>query len=228
MRSFSGSRSLPRCRRPRIGLAILLMLPWVAHCDTGRPVAESTILSFVTAVQAEDLDSLFCLLTGASGDAVATEEGTDRDAFDAWARSRYEAYLRGRDDGEVDLGDDGIGLVKAFALGKGTFFTLSNVRRDDETMTVDTLVRFAYSRIDISDFPPGTVFYACALPMGRIHAIRVPFGRQRVTREVLETVRVRWNLVRSSATARCPEGWTVASVTALPETATESRVEWVF
>jgi hypothetical protein len=217
-------------RRPIFLRTVLaLTVVGLTCCDSGRGTAERTIFSFVNAVQSENVDALRCLLAGASrevADPAAAE--AERRAFDGWVRSRYTDYLVGRDDGAVELGDDGIVLTKAFALGKGTFYEISRVERTDGTLIVDTEVRLAYGEIDISGLPPGTVFYACGLPMGAIEAVTIPRGSAEVEADVLETVRVRWTLVPDVASAECGERWTVASAVALPESATTREIVWEF
>jgi hypothetical protein len=211
------------------GIVPAVVLLAMAGCDSGRRTAERTIFSFVNAVQKEDVDALRCLLSGASRvveDPAAAE--AERQAFDGWVRGRYTEYLIGRDQGGVELGDDGIVLTKALALGKGTFYEISNVRRVDETLVVDTEVRLAYGEIDISGLPPGTVFYACGSPTGAIEAVTIPYGEAEVEADVLETVRLRWTLVPGVTTPECGERWTVASAVPLPESATTREIVWEF
>ena len=207
----------------------MLAVAGLTCCDSGRGQAERTIFSFVNSVQSENVDALRCLLAGASReveDPTAAEAA--RGAFDAWVRSRYTEYLVGRDEGAVEFGDDGIVLTKAFALGKGTFYEISRVRPVDEMLIVDTGVRLAYGEIDISGLPPGTVFYACGLPIGAVEAVTIPRGAAEIEVEVLDTVIVRWTLVHGEPTPECGERWTVASVVALPESATTRDIVWEF
>jgi hypothetical protein len=207
----------------------LVLVALVVGCDSRRRAAEGTIFSFVKAVQTEDLDALRCSLAGADlGSEDLAEAAARRQVFDQWARSRYTAYLVGRDAGGVDLGDDGIVLAKAFALGKGAYYTVESIRDTAEVIVVDTLVRFAYGDIDISGFPPGTVFYACGTPLGRIEALTIPHGAASVDAEVLTTVTVRWELVPALETGDCPERLTVARVEALPESVTSQEITWEF
>ena len=187
------------------------------------------VFSFLSAVQLEDHDALYCLLYGASkieggADAVAAR----REAFDAWVEGRYDEYFTGRDTGRLDLGDDGIVLAKAFALGKGTYYTLRSVRPDGDSLVVVMDVTFAYGEINIADLPPRTTFYVCTLPVGTIRPVRIPTGTADFTLEVLDSIAVRWTLVRAEPTSACPEGWAVADVTPLDETATTTEVTWEF
>ena len=207
----------------------LVLAGAVVSCDTGRGAAQRTIFSFVDAVQTENLDALHCLLAGADpGVEDDAEAEARRQVFDEWARSRYTTYLVGRDAGGMDLDGDGIVLAKAFALGKGAYYTFESIRHAEDAIVVDMHVRFAYGDIDITGFPPGTVFYACGTPLGRIEALTIPRGAGSVSADVLATVDVRWTLVLAAPTADCPERWTVATVEALPESATSQEITWEF
>jgi hypothetical protein len=209
-------------------LATLVLL--TCQCAGGRSIAERTIFAFVDAVQSRNTEALFCLLAGAyvPGDdpEVAASGRAD---FDAWIASRLDAYLSERDSGFVDLGDDGVALTLAFALGRGTYYTLLSVDGDGaDRLVADTEVRFAYADIDISGLPPGTVMYFCGSPLGAIRTVTVPAGSDETREEVLETVVVRWTLVREPETPACPGGWKVASAVPLAGTVETRQVSWVF
>lgn len=198
-------------------------------CAPGRSTAEEVLQQFTTAVQAEDLDALYCLLAGAAQtDETGAEPAVQREAFDRWVHSRFRAYLDGRDRGGEPFGDDGILLVKTFALGKGTFYTVDAVTLNDGVQEVATTVRFGYGNVNYSTFSAGTTFYLAAVPVGRVVAVRVPHRPDEIDAEVLETVRVRWRLVRAAATPSCAERWAVASVDAVPGSEMTSQVSWLF
>jgi hypothetical protein len=212
------------------GAALLLLGFAVMACLPGRGEAERTLIAFLDAVQAENLDTLYCRLAGASHKESGIDDpAARRAAFDAWARARYETYLAGRDRGGVELEDDGIALVKTFALGKGTFYRIVEVRPRSLThLEVDTEVRFAYGHIDLGVLTPGVTFYAAGAPPGRIHATRVPEGHDSITQELLESVTVRWTLRRMPASEACPAGWTVEAARPVPQSATTTRITWTF
>jgi hypothetical protein len=211
-------------------VALAFLAAAAIACSPGFGTAEEAIFEFLNAVQSRDTDALYCRLAGAAvPEGEASAPSSNRTEFDAWVESRFAAYLVDRDDGWVELGDDGITLALAFALGRGTYYTLRSVEpAEDGTILAEMEVRFAYGEIDVSGFPPGTVFYVCGKPVGVIHAVRVPFGRDEIPLEVLETVVVRWTLVREAATDSCPERWTIASVVPREGTAETKRVTWVF
>jgi hypothetical protein len=211
--------------------AACLLLPacWLAGC---RPPASpsDTIVPFNEAVQAEDTDRLFCLMAGAAESAELGEtEEARRAAFADWARARYESYREGRDEGRVGLEGDGIVLVKAFSLGRGTFFTNGPVRSlDPGTRRVRTDLRFGYDGLDLSRLSPGTTFYVSGVPAGRIHAVTVPAVSREVTLEVLESISVEWTLVLREAIGSCPERWAIASVVPVDGSEVSTELTWVF
>ena len=209
-----------------VSAALLL----AAGCPpSGRSPAE-TITDYLQAVQQQDLDALYCLMAGA---AEAEELGADpaerRAAFEAWALAHYERYLEGRDEGWVDLDEQGLVLVKLFALGQGTFFeNVSSRSSGGDARVIVSDVRFAYAQVDLSGFSPGTTFYVCGAPVGEVHAIRVPPGPKEISVDVLSSVLVEWTLVRSSGNEGCPTGWAVASVAAVEGSVRETEVTWIF
>jgi len=215
-----------RCAR-RCPWAVILAVGALC-CDSGRGEAERTIFSFVDAVQSENLDSLHCLLARSASLRDRTAAGAHRAAFDDWARSRYAAFLAGRERGGADFGADGIVLAKTLALGKGASYEVARVRRSGDTIVADADVRLAYDSIDTSMLPPGTVFYAAGRPAGRIEALEIPPRGGVVSAAVIETVEVRFTLVRAAATPECPTRWSVSSVEVVPGTLSTREITWEF
>jgi len=216
------SESGARARHTAAAVVCGIVIVGSASCQGAGRTASDAIRAFVDAVQAERAGVLRCRLAGAA------ESGDDA-AFASWLASRYVEYEAGRDAGRVDFGDDGIPLVRAFALGKGAFWQVDEARRPDpDTIVAETVIRFGYPAIDISGLVPGTVFYVCGTPLGRIHAVTIPDSGGRVDLEVLASVRVRWTLVHEGEGRGCPERWAFASVEPLPDTVETTRVTWVF
>jgi hypothetical protein len=217
--------------RPRASgvLGIVWMLALTFGCADTR-TAEETVLSFQSAVQNEDYDSLYCLSAGASRSAELGRDEPERRAnFKAWAGAQYEVYLDGRDRGRVELEDDAIRLVKLFALGRGTFFEFGPRRLlDGGSVRVPARLRFGYARIDLSRLSPGTTFYLNGVPVGTVHPVRVPSGTGEVRLEVLDRLTVEWTLVREEERGECPEGWTVAAASPVEGSEVSTGITWVF
>jgi hypothetical protein len=201
-----------------------------AGCGPTSRTAADAVLPYLEAVQAEDLDELFCLSAGArEAEELGSTVAERREAFEAWAGSQYEAYLEGRDAGLVEPEGHGITLVKLFSLGRGTFFTIGAVRPAGEGgMTVRTHLRFGYRRINLSGMSPGTTFYLCGAPAGVVHPVRVPSRPREVSLEVLESVSVDWTLVRSEPSGECPGGWNVVSAVPVEGSEQSTTMTWEF
>jgi len=208
---------------------VVLLAIFGVSCGPGSRTAQETLLSYTEAVQAEDMHALYCLSAGA---ANATELGSSpaerRTRFGGWAGAWYEVYREGRDSGMVDYGEHGIVLVKLFALGRGTFYNVTATRAlGRDALEVETRLQFGYQRLDLSRLSPGTTFYLCGAPPGRVHPIVVEPYRE-VSVEVLETLMLRWTLVREPATDDCPSRWAVASVEPVEDSDESVQITWVF
>jgi hypothetical protein len=204
---------------PVVRVALLGLLIGAAACGPSERTAREVVERFVEAVQARDLPALRCRFAGAADPASG---------FEGWVEQLYRTYEEGRDSGGVTLDEEGLLLTKTFALGRGAFWSLDRMRLDGGELTLDTTVRFGYPRIDYSRFSPGTTFYLASTPLGSIEAIRVPARSAEVSAEVLDTVGVRWKLVRQPAAEGCPERWAVLSAVADPDSVSTTRVTWRF
>jgi len=210
-----------RCATPIQGLLWLFvaMLLLAGGCQPGAADAQKALGAFMSAVQDEDMDSLYCLLAGAG----------PRSDFDAWAQAHYQAYLDGRDAGWLTPDERGIGLVKLFSLGRGTFFSIERNRRSGpDTRVMETPLVFGYQAINLSLLSPGTTFYMCGAPVGRVESAVVPTGHREVRLNVLESVRLEWQLVKTAGSELCAPGWAVASVKPLAGTERTTAFVWQF
>lgn len=202
----------------RIPILVVVLAGCTLGCGPGVRVAEDAVEDYVRAVQLEDTDSLSCLSAGAT-DATP-------DAFSAWFVGELEHYRDGRDAGFVDVHASAVVLTKAFTLGKGTFYRMTTTRSVGEDIAeADMAVRFAYGDIDVSGLPPGAGFYVAGTPIGTIHWIRIPRRPTLERHEVLDTVTVRWTLVRE-ADERCGDRWTVHAADPLEDSASTLTVSW--
>lgn len=212
----------------RPGLVGLALLGVAAGC--GRPSADArrTIDAFVGAVQAEDVSRLYCLLAGAAqSEELGTDEAGRREGFRAWVEDRIQGYDEGRDAGWVEPQDDGVGLVKLLALGRGTFYAVTHVDSLGQgAVRARMELRFGYPSIDLSGFPPGTTLYLAGAPPGRVQVVRVP-ERGEVRARVLESVDLDWVLV-PNADEGCGSALAIVSVRAVPESVREEDVVWTF
>ena len=224
----------PRQCQPRGRCAGLwacgLLALFLSACGPGAQQTADSLNAFFAAVQAQDLDELYCRMAGVSeaGEPGASD-AEQRAAFDAWALAYYAAYEEGRDAGRVDLDEQGLVLVKLFSLGRGTYVKHGISRSlGSDAALVESRVRFGYAHIDLSPFSPGTTFYVCGLPVGRVHPIRVPAGSLEVSVDVLDSVSIEWTLLRTPETESCSGGWKVAAARAVPGSEVAAEVTWIF
>ena len=211
------------------GLLIVVSL-LAGGCQPGASDVEKVIGQFMTAVQEEEFDRLYCLSAGAVGaEELGADEAERRSGFENWARAHYQAYIDGRDAGWVELDQHGIGLVKLFALGRGTFFSVQrNAKSGPSARVLETRLVFGYQAINLSLLSPGTTFYLCGAPVGRVESIVVPTGHLEVRLDVLESVRLEWQLVKTAGSELCAPGWAVASVKPLAGTERTTAFMWQF
>ena len=212
----------------KIGI-VSLFLVFTAGCMPSETVANRFLMDYFGAVQAQNADGLYCMLAGAddpSLDDAARE--LRRQDFRSWVLSRYEEYLDGRDLGKVPFHEEGLTLVKTFALGKGTWFTQERVVRSGDTMTIDTELRFGYDQAHWNRFSAGTTVYLASAPAGRVEPVVIPYRSERVSARVLTRATVRWSLIREPRTPACDEGWKLVDATALPDSLQTTTLHWRF
>ena len=185
-----------------------------AACGGGAGPATGALPPFFEAVQSRDIDALYCMMAGASSaEELGATPAERRAAFESWADAFYEAYERDRDEGWIDLDEQGLSLVKLFALGRGTFVSHRVVGSPGAgAKVVESEVRFGYAHIDLSRFSPGTTLYACGAPVGRVHPIRIPAGSREIS-------------VASSPAGRLIVGLTLAASDARARSGAAGRVE---
>ena len=215
----------------RIGCAIVCAAALaLGSCAPAGGTPGRILEEFLQAVQDEDLGRLYCLCAGASESSELGRDEPERRAnFAAWAEAELASYQEGRDAGRVELNGHGIRLVKLFALGRGTFYSLGDRRSaGGEAVSIGTRLRLGYSQVDLSGLSPGTTFYLAGVPTGRVHAVRVPAGPQEIRLDVMDTLMVDWTLVRTAAREGCAAGWAIAAAEPRPGSLTTIEVTWVF
>jgi hypothetical protein len=216
-----GSQELLSATAVRTWCACLVLIIGTTGCGPGRQEAGEAIRNYCRAVQEENLDGLYCRSAGA--------RASGREKFDLWARSQYDRYLSGRDEGMVDIASGGIATVKTFSLGKGTYYRIESVRQvADGVAEVTTLLTFGYGSIDLSSLFPGTTFYVCGTPAGTVHPVKVPYKSEQISKTVLASLKLKWTLVRQEQFESCDPGWGVHDIEVVEESAETDRLEWWF
>ncbi len=220
--AWRGGRDVRGCAAWMLFAALATV---AAGCTPGRRTAGEVVFPYIDAIQQGNLEAVWCLYAGSAAGTAAS----DRAAFQAWARSRLVAFDRGKSAGSVDLGDDGISLVKAFGLGTGTLVGIASVRSAGSgELVVDTPATFHYEQIDASSLPPGSTFAVSVLPLGKMVTVTVTGGSGKTTLDALKTATIRWTLKRMPRKDGCGSDWGVASVAPLAGSATTAPTTWTF
>ena len=186
------SRSGRRC------LGTLLPVLFLAACGSPRPEIEEVVDRYILAVQERDTERLISSSAGifqALRDASEEEQAGLRAAYEEMLDGRYEAYRTGRDAGRLEFTPDGVVLIRALNLGRGTYYeTTATEEPDPGRARLIQEVRLAYRAINLSSLPAGTTIYLLGLPLGTVYQ-PVIGNREPAVRQVLERIWLRWDLV---------------------------------
>jgi hypothetical protein len=178
--------------------AALLSVLLLAACGGPRPDLEETVDRYILAVQERDTERLISLGAGifqALRDAPEEKRAGLRAAYEEMLDSRHEAYATGRDEGWLEFTPDGVVLIRALNLGRGTYYeTTATEETGPGRARLIQEVRLAYRAIDLSTLPAGTTIYLLGLPLGTVYR-PVIGGREPAVRQVLERIWLRWELV---------------------------------
>jgi len=116
-------------------------------------------------------------------------EWTERDVS-----ARMAVYEKSRRSGKITFSEDGVEVIKLAILGRGGFFKVLKVSRQDHRLQFRTLVKpdyIAINYIDPSAFPAGAVLYLLGEPLGTVTSLKL--GKTRgPERSVLESVELSW------------------------------------
>ena len=92
---------------------------------------------------------------------------------------RFKAHREQRDSGHLEFEPDGLILIQALGLGRGTYYeTVTSRRTGPGRVELIQEVRLAYGSIDLSRLPRGTTIYLMGMPLGRQEVRHRP-GRPR-------------------------------------------------
>ncbi|MFQ5768262.1 MAG: hypothetical protein ACE5ID_09810 [Acidobacteriota bacterium] len=179
--------------------AILMILP-ATGCRPEKRAMEKVVDDYIHAIQERDDERLLALyapMARALAAAPQAERASLRKRLLAAIDARHAAYLTGREEGHLPLKDDGIVLVRALRLGRGTYYenVEAAVSGADRAYLVQE-VRLAYRSMPLQNLPVGTTIYLLGEPLGTVY--HPVIGRRRkAVRRLLERVWVRWSLIRA-------------------------------
>lgn len=208
----------------------LIALAISVACGAGVDPPGRTLDAYFDAVQSKDFERLYCLMAGTDqAPELGMTPDERRNHFESWAQAHYEAYEKGRDEGWVEIDEQGLALVKMLSLGRGAFVSEGAIERVGERgARLTSRVRPAYAHIDLSRFPAGTTFYLCGLPLGRVYALQIPYDSRELSADVLDSITLQWSLVRREPFGECAGGWAVAGAVAVAGSLQTTEVTWNF
>jgi hypothetical protein len=131
---------------------------------------------------------------------------------------RMAAYEKSRRSGKVAFSDDGLEIIKLAILGRGGYFKVGNVIRDEHRLQFWTLVKPDYisiNYIDGSAFPAGAVLYLLGKPLGTVISLQ-PGKTPGPERSIVESVELGW-LWTPNKLGKAK--WCLESVAPIPSTA---------
>ncbi len=209
----------------------LAIIPTLSCSPPLQYEGEKLIHAYINAVQKQDYKTLYALRADLFEEATHLADNEKKSHFENFRRNmgkKYKEYEEGREQGELVFDHDGIILVKAFVLGKGTFYQPVHWMRVSETTAfMDTLLEFGYAHINYSTFPNGTVIYLMGYPLGRVDSLCIQKSGK-VAKRVLKEAKVRWWFEKKKASHLSPSGWYIKSIEVLEDSIKYETVTWIF
>ena len=130
--------------------------------------------------------------------------------------SRMAGYEAKRKKGEVSFSPDGLEIIKLTALGRGAYFKVERVLRQDNRLQFRTLVKPDYVAINYAEFPEGAVLFLMGEPLGKVISLK-PGKVKGPERSVLQSLELYWIWTRSHLGR---SKWCLESVDPIPAGAT--------
>ena len=108
--------------------------------------------------------------------------------------ARMARYEESRRSGKITFSEDGVEVIKLAVLGRGGYFKVTNVLKQEHRLQFRTLVKPDYmsiNYIDNSGFPAGAILYLLGEPLGTVTSLKL--GKTRgPQRSVLNSVELSW------------------------------------
>lgn len=205
-------------------LAMAALLGGCAGADVGP---RRTLDFYVGAVQSSDAARLATFSAEYQDAARGLDPPAARAALDAFilrTEARLAAYEAAKTTGQLELGPDGVGLIKGLVLGRGVFFLLREVAVEGDRARVRMEVSTQYNYVPFENYAEGTRIFLMGMPLGRLLG-PVRGERKGEKIEVLAQVDIEWQ-IEPALDPKHPTGWVVRSVEAVPGTARAGTVEW--
>jgi len=186
-----------------------------------------TLEGYLDAVHKADAVSLSRLsvehLQAVNGKS-ASEAKVASDEF-AWRTSqRLATYEAAKESGQLQLGPDGVGLIKGLMLGRGVFYQLRDLKTDEDRARARIEVNLGYNFVPFENYAEGTRIFMMGVPVGRLIG---PVRGQNAGEKVEVLARVDLDVEFERAKERNhPTGWRVRAFMVVPGSAQPGEIEW--
>jgi hypothetical protein len=178
---------------------------------------------YIVGVQYEDAQGLVkrqAPFREAIAASPREEWETVRESHEEQAAARFAAYEEAKVSGQLPLGDDGVVLLQALAVGKGVYYAFEDLHLEEDgaRLVARMVVRLDYSPHRFEPFPAGTKLFLLGEPLGTLHTVTVGEALP-APLTLLEEIELEWRLRWYEAEDVYPEGWAVESVRPVPGSA---------
>jgi hypothetical protein len=201
-----------------------------AACGQNESDVRRTLDEYIRAVQAADgarLSRFSAEFQEASHTLHGAELHAALEGFIHRTEERLAAYEQAKKTGSLDLGADGVSLIKGLGLGRGVFYLVRDVAPEEgsrDRVRARMEVNLAYDFVPFEDYPEGTIIYLMGMPCGRLLAPVRGKGKGDKL-EVLAQVILDCRLERALDPEH-PTGWVVRSLGVVPGSARPGSVSW--
>lgn len=186
-----------------------------------------TLEAYLDAVHKADAETLARLsvehLQMVSGKSPSEAKAASEEF--AWRTAqRLSAYEAAKESGQLQIQADGIGLIKGLMLGRGVFYQLRDLKREENRARARIEANLGYNFVPFENYAEGTRIFMMGMPVGRLIG---PVRGQDVGRKIEVLARVALDVEFERAKEQDhPTGWRVRAFTVVPGSAQPGEIEW--
>ena len=214
-------------KRPRIAAAAATLALLAAGCGTGQYEIRRSLEEYLHAVQGADPAKLAPYSAEYADLARAAQQGAAAPALETFTRLtelRLAAYEAAKVSGTLELGPDGIGLIKGLGMGRGVFYQIRDTEIAGERASLRLEVNLGYGFHPFESYPEGTTIYLMGMPVGRfLGPVRGTEAGKKL--DVLGGLELVCALERDPDAGH-PTGWRVRSLESVPGSERPDQVTW--
>jgi hypothetical protein len=214
-------------KRGTVAACLLLAAGLLAGCLETEWGVRRTLEAYLDAVHKADVQALSRLSVEYLDLTRGKPESERRGAYEEFERrasQRLAAYEAAKETGQLDLGADGVGLIKGMMLGRGVFYQLRDLKEEADRARVRIEVNLGYNFVPFENYAEGTRIFMMGMPVGRlIGPVRGQNAGQKI--EVLARLELEVDFQRDREKDH-PTGWRVRSFSVVPGSERGGQIEW--